>query len=45
VLHLGTDADTGRIIASVPTDRDADDGSEAVEQLCRVLAGSGSMAW
>src|SRR3954453_9887483 len=27
VLHLATDADTGRIVASVLTDRDADDGS------------------
>src|SRR5215213_3142075 len=28
VLHLATDADTGRIIASVLTDKDADDGSQ-----------------
>ena len=28
VLHLATDADTGRIAASVLTDRDADDGSQ-----------------
>src|SRR5829696_8496973 len=28
VLHLATDADTGRIVASVLTDRDADDGSQ-----------------
>jgi hypothetical protein len=28
VLHLATDADTGRIIASALTDRDADDGSQ-----------------
>jgi hypothetical protein len=28
VLHLATDADTGRIVASVPTDKDADDGSQ-----------------
>jgi hypothetical protein len=27
VLHLATDADTGRIVASELTDRDADDGS------------------
>ena len=27
VLHLATDADTGRIVASVLTDKDADDGS------------------
>ena len=26
VLHLATDADTGRIVASVLTDKDADDG-------------------
>ncbi len=29
VLHLATDADTGRIVASALTDRDADDGSRA----------------
>ncbi len=28
-LHLATDADTGRIVASVLTNRDADDGSQA----------------
>ena len=28
VLHLATDADAGRIVASVLTDRDADDGSQ-----------------
>ncbi|WP_043343331.1 IS5 family transposase [Belnapia moabensis] len=28
VLHLATDADTGRIVASALTDRDADDGSQ-----------------
>ena len=28
VRHLATDADTGRIVASVLTDRDADDGSQ-----------------
>ena len=28
VPHLATDADTGRIVASVLTDRDADDGSQ-----------------
>jgi Transposase DDE domain len=28
VLHLATDADTGQIIASVLTDKDADDGSQ-----------------
>ena len=28
VLHLATDADTGRIVASVLTDKEADDGSQ-----------------
>jgi hypothetical protein len=28
VLHLATDADTGRIVAPVLTDKDADDGSQ-----------------
>jgi hypothetical protein len=28
VLHLATDADTGQIVASVLTDKDADDGSQ-----------------
>ena len=28
MLHLATDADTGQIVASVLTDRDADDGSQ-----------------
>src|SRR3954466_13367236 len=28
VLHLATDADSGRIVASVLTDKDADDGSQ-----------------
>ncbi len=28
ILHLATDADTGRIIASVLTDKDTDDGSQ-----------------
>ena len=28
MLHLATDADTGHIVASVLTDRDADDGSQ-----------------
>src|SRR5205085_6245864 len=28
VLHLATDADTGRIVAAVLTDKDADDGSQ-----------------
>ena len=29
VLHLATDADTGRIVAAVLTDKDTDDGSQA----------------
>ncbi len=36
VLHLATDADTGRIVASVPTGRDADDGSQVGPLLDRV---------
>jgi hypothetical protein len=36
VLHLATDADTGRIVASVLTDRDADEGSRAGPLLDRV---------
>jgi hypothetical protein len=36
VLHLATDADTGRIIASVLTDRDADDGSQVGPLLDQV---------
>ncbi len=28
MLHLATDADTGQIVASVLTDKDADDGSQ-----------------
>ena len=36
VLHLATDADTGRIVASVLTDRDADDGSQVGPLLERV---------
>jgi hypothetical protein len=35
-LHLATDADTGRIVASVLTDRDADDGSQVGPLLDRV---------
>ena len=35
-LHLATDADTGRIIASVLTDKDADDGSRVGPLLDRV---------
>src|SRR5215212_573428 len=36
VLHLATDADTGRIVASVLTDRDADDGSQVGPLLERI---------
>src|SRR3712207_4673731 len=36
VLHLATDADTGRIVASVLTDKDADDGSQVGPLLNRV---------
>jgi hypothetical protein len=35
-LHLATDADTGRISASVLTDKDADDGSQVGPLLDRV---------
>jgi Transposase DDE domain len=36
VLHLATDADTGRIVASAPTDREADDGSQVGPLLDQV---------
>jgi Transposase DDE domain len=36
VLHLATDADTGRIAASVLTDQDADDGSQVGPLLDRI---------
>jgi hypothetical protein len=36
VLHLATDADTGRIVASVLTDKDADDGSQVSPLLDRI---------
>ena len=36
VLHLATDADTGRIVALVLTDRDADDGSQVGPLLDQV---------
>src|SRR3954464_12071295 len=36
VLHLVTDADTGRIVASVLTDKDADDGSQVGPLLERI---------
>ncbi len=35
-LHLATDADTGRIVASALTDRDADDGSQVGPLLDRI---------
>ena len=35
-LHLATDADTGHIVASVLTDKDADDGSQVGPLLDRV---------
>src|SRR3712207_4544955 len=35
-LHLATDADTGRIVASVLTDKDADDGSQVGPLLDQV---------
>ena len=36
MLHLATDADTGRIVASVLTNRDADDGSQVGPLLDQV---------
>jgi hypothetical protein len=36
VLHLATDDDTGRIVASVLTDKDADDGSQVGPLLERI---------
>src|SRR3954468_23718079 len=36
VLHLATDADTGWIVASVLTDKDADDGSQVGPLLDRI---------
>src|SRR3954465_8990774 len=36
VLHLATDVDTGRIVASVLTDKDADDGSQVGTLLDQV---------
>ena len=35
-LHLATDADTGRIVASVLTDKEADDGSQVGPLLDRI---------
>ena len=40
-LHLATDADTGRIVASVLTDKDADDGSQVGPLLDRIDRASG----
>ena len=37
-LHLGMDADTGRIVAAVLTDKDADDGSQVGPLLDQVAA-------
>ena len=42
VLHPATDADTGEIVASVLTDRDADDGSQAGPLLDRIDGPVGS---
>jgi len=36
VLHLATDADTGRIVASALTDKDADNGSQVGPLLDRI---------
>jgi hypothetical protein len=36
MLHLATDADTGHIVASMLTDRDADDGSQVRPLLDRI---------
>jgi hypothetical protein len=36
VLHLATDADTGRIVASALTDKDADDGSQVGPLIDRI---------
>ena len=36
MLHLATDADTGRIVASELTDKDADDGSRTGPLLDRI---------
>src|SRR3954451_8291735 len=42
VLHLATDADTGRIVASVLTDKDVDDGSQVGPLLDRIEGAVGS---
>src|SRR4051812_11350917 len=47
VLHLATDADTGRIVASVLTDKDADDGSQVgplLDQIEGAVASSPATA-
>jgi hypothetical protein len=43
-LHIGFDAVTGRIVASLLTDRDVDDASQ-VGPLLDQIAGTGGMAW
>ena len=43
VLHLATDADTGRILALALTDRDADDGSQVGPLLDQVDGSVGSL--
>ena len=48
MLHLATDADTGRIVASVLTDKEADDGSQVgplldqIEGAVASLTGDGA---
>ena len=49
VLHLAMDADTGRIVASVLTDKDADDGCRGDRrkvggQAATAIGGCGSLA-
>src|SRR3954465_3471752 len=43
VLHLATDADTGRIVASALTDKDADGGSQAGPLPPRIEGGRASV--
>jgi hypothetical protein len=43
-LHLGVDADTGRILASAPTDRDVDDGAQAGPLLDQVAGPVASLS-
>jgi hypothetical protein len=42
-LHLATDVDTGRIVASVLTDKDADDGSQVGPLLDQVDGSAASL--